>query len=252
MRVIRQVLFLSISLFLFGCANNGKHLYVDGKCISCWNNPLTQETLDYETAGANNYFKLEWHELMLEGLSQNNVRNLGVYGEDYLRFKKGLKTVSLSQNEIKYQREINKAAQDLRNALQKHRLKPAYQITVPSKLEKYDFSNQEFPLRLAGSFRLQSRNNINNLPRNIVVNVTNVEDLPYLKMAPSEAERFLKNRKNGRGLYVRYIVEILDMESASSFNGRIKEIQFINVKPSIVTVRDSEKHAPFQAIKIGS
>ena len=42
-------------------------------------------------------------------------------------------------NEIAYQRNLNKAVGDLSNAISTRKLKPAYQVTVPSKLDSYDF-----------------------------------------------------------------------------------------------------------------
>ncbi|PIE41372.1 MAG: hypothetical protein CSA49_03740 [Gammaproteobacteria bacterium] len=252
MHTISKLLLWSATLFVFGCANNGKHLYVGDNCLSCWNNPLTLETLDYETAGANNYATLNWLDLMLEGLTQNNSNNLSLYGEDYLYHKIGIKTVSLKQNEIRYQKEIHRASQELKVLLEQHRIKPAYQITVPSRLGKYDFNKSEFPLNLARSFQFSGGSGVKILPRKIVVNVSNFESLPNLQMSSSEAERFLKNRNNSRGLYVRYIVEILGVDSPSSFNVRVKEIQYIDVAPSIITKRDREKYAPFKVVKINA
>ena len=66
-------------------------------------------------------------------------------------------------------------------------------------------------------------------------------------MGASEAERFLKKRRNSRGVYVRYILENFAMDMPGSFSARVKEVQFIDTKPSIVTRIDKKK---FQAMKV--
>lgn len=253
MKVLGQSVILVLSVFLIGCSSNGKHVYVDGKCISCWNNPITNETLDYQAIGANNYKELVWGDMMLEGLSRNKVQNVSLYGEDYLIHKVGLKYVSLKNNEISYQRLQMKSADELKSALQKHKLKEAYQSTFSSRIGDYDFSKQAFPVMLAKKLSLKSfkgGNKIKVLPTEIDINIENFSALPSLKMSPKNAEFFLKNGGSGRGLYVRYIVEITDMITPSSFNARVREIQFIDVKPSSFTQLNKEKHQPFRAIKI--
>ena len=234
---------------LSACAVNGKHTYIDGKCISCWNNPITQEPLNHSSSGANNYEVLTWHELMLEGIDVSK-NNLDIYAEDYLNYKYGNQVLSMQGNEISYQRNLNKAAGDLSNAINTRNLKPAYQVTVPSKLDRYDSENQEFPVIQAHSFTLQSRNNTSILPKEIVVNVSNFDALPNLKMSASEAEIFLNKRKNSRHLYVRYILENFEMDIPGSFSARVKEIQFIDENPSIVTVADKDKFQPMKVVSL--
>lgn len=249
MNTLKILITLLIASLLTACAVNGQHSYIGGKCVSCWNNPLTQEPLNYTAAGANNTEVLTWHELMLEGLSGKRD-SLDIYGEDYLRYQYGNKVVSMKGNEIAYQRNINQAIGDLRNAIRSHSLKRAYQVTVPSNIDGYDFEKQEFPVMLAESFILQSDNNINVLPKEIVVSVNNVNELPNLKMAANEAERFLKKRRNSRGIYVRYVLENIEIDVPGIFSARVKEVQFIDVKPSIVTRPDKEKFQPISVVKI--
>ncbi|MBC6905254.1 DUF4852 domain-containing protein [Saccharophagus sp. K07] len=250
MKALRITAIFMFAINFSGCASNGSHIYLDGKCISCWNNPVTKETLDYETAGANNYAELSWQDMMLEGLSRSGIRDLSPYGEDYLRHRIGNKVVSLRNNEISYQRHINQSVSDLESALEAHTLKKTYQITVSSQLENYDFSKNEFPVMLAKSFTLNGGNNIQVLPGKITVNVDNLSELPNLEMSPEEAESFLNARNKSRGLYIRYIVEITGMSSPSVFQSRVREIQFIDVNPNIVTRENKEKHQPFRAVRI--
>jgi len=250
MKGLSVYVILVLMALVAGCATNGSHMYVDGKCISCWNNPLTMETLDYESVGANNYTVLSWHEMMLEGLSRMPAQDLSLYGEDYLKSRIGNKIVSLRNNEISYQKQVARAVTDLNSALQSHTLKPAYQATVSSMLGNYDFGKQEFPVTFVDSFELSGGNNIERLPRKITVNLSNHAALPNLAMTPDQAETFLAARRNARGLYIRYVIEITGMTAPSVFDAKVREIQFIDVKPSIVTREEKEKHAPFQAVKI--
>jgi len=37
-----------ITLAVTACATEGGHTYVGGKCISCWNNPLTKEPINHD------------------------------------------------------------------------------------------------------------------------------------------------------------------------------------------------------------
>lgn len=37
-----------LTLAATGCATEGGHTYVGGKCISCWNNPLTKEPINHD------------------------------------------------------------------------------------------------------------------------------------------------------------------------------------------------------------
>ena len=37
-----------VTLAITGCATEGGHTYVGGKCISCWNNPLTKEPINHD------------------------------------------------------------------------------------------------------------------------------------------------------------------------------------------------------------
>jgi len=249
MNGVNKLIVMFVACLLSACAVNGKHTYIDGKCISCWNNPITQEPLNHSNSGANNYEVLTWHELMLEGLDVSK-NNLDIYAEDYLRYQYGNKVLSMQGNEIAYQRNLNKAVGDLSNAINTRNLKPEYQVTVPSKLDSYDFENQEFPVLQADSFILLSRNNISVLPKEIVINISNFYALPNLKMSDSEAERFLKKRRNSRGLYVRYILENFEMDMPGSFSARVKEIQFIDEKPSIVTKVDKDKFQPMKVVNI--
>lgn len=248
--MLRNALVLLCIASLLGCAVGGKHLYVDGKCISCWNNPVTKETLDYNTLGANNYAPLLWENMMLEGLSRRGVADLSPYGEDYLRHKIGNKIVSVKNNEITYKKKVYKSISELKTELQKHSLKEAYQITVSSQLGKYNFEKEEFPVVLANSFVLSGGNNMSVLPKKIMVNVKNLSDLPNLKMQPDKAEAFLNSRNQSKTLYIRYIVEITDMITESQFQAKIREVQFIDIKPSIVTRDKKEQYAPFSSVKI--
>ncbi len=250
MNKLKFIIIVNLILLSSGCAVNGKHTYINGNCISCWNNPVTQETIDYETAGANNYFRLTWHELMLEGLSQYAKGNNSLYGEDYLRSQLGLKAVSLKNNEITYRREIHRYTLKLNEKLKKHKISPAYQITASSMLGKYDFDKNEFPVRHYRDIKLQGDNNFKNLPKKITVHFTNSSDFPNFMINPDQAERFLERRRNSKGIYIRYIVENLKMNSAGSFDARVKEIQYINVKPSIVTRNNSEKYQPISVYKL--
>ncbi|PVZ66343.1 DUF4852 domain-containing protein [Pelagibaculum spongiae] len=250
MRATRIVILLLVSMISLGCASNGSHMYVEGKCISCWNNPITQETLDYATAGANNYPLLSWKEMMLEGLARKKPRDLAPYGADYLQHQIGLKAHSLKNNEIAYQKAVNRSVRDLGAALNQHKLKTAYQITVSSQIGKYNFANQEFPIRLAKKFKLQGGSNIATLPRHITVLVENQDALPNLKMDADTAESFLDGRNSSKGLYLRYIIEITEMVTERTFKARVREIQFIDVRPSSVTSVNKEKHQPFLVKKI--
>lgn len=248
--MLRTTLVVIFITSLLGCATGGKHIYVDGKCISCWNNPMTKETLDYKTLGANNYEPLIWESMMLEGLSRNSVTDLNPYGADYLRHRIGNKIVSLKNNEISYRKQVAKSVAELKTELEKHSLKEAYQITVPSSLGKYDFEKAEFPVVLSDHVVLQGGNNISTLPSKITVTINNQSDLPNLKMQPDKAEAFLNARNNSKTLYIRYIVEITDMITASQFQSRVREVQFIDIKPSIVTRDKKEQHPPFLSIKV--
>lgn len=250
MKLTRNLICLLSALLISACASNGEHLYFDGRCLSCWNNPLTGETLDYETLGATNYPQLSWKEMMLEGLQRSNTHDLSPYGEDYLQAHIGNKVVSLKNNEITYRKTINEAVNDLNVALSKHSLKQAYQTTLPSKLHTYDFEKQEFPFLMADSFTLVGGNNLKNLPKEIKINIKNLSSIPNLKMEANEAERFLSGRGNGKSLYVRYIVEITEMISPSEFDSYVREIQFIDIKPSIVTRENKEEFAPIKSIRI--
>ncbi|OZG71350.1 hypothetical protein BTA51_20580 [Hahella sp. CCB-MM4] len=244
--VIRELVLLLLIVSLSACTMNGHHTYVNGKCISCWNDIVTRDTLDYETPGANNYRQLTWHPMMLEWLSNQPGNDMSPYGEDYLKSRIGLKAVSLRNNEITYQKEIQRSAGLLADDLSRHSLKPTYQITISSELGKYDVKQHGFPVRHKKVIELKGNNSMINLPKRINVNITNYDQLPMLSMDLNEAERFLGARNNGRWLYLRYIIEVEGGSSIPEFNGRVKEVQFINVSPSIVTREKKEEYAPMQ------
>jgi len=49
MRIFSRLIILSLLVTLFGCAVNGKHIYAaDGKCLSCWNNPLSGKPINHD------------------------------------------------------------------------------------------------------------------------------------------------------------------------------------------------------------
>ena len=47
MKAKNIVITIMLSLVATGCASDG-HTYVGGKCITCWNNPLTKEPINYD------------------------------------------------------------------------------------------------------------------------------------------------------------------------------------------------------------
>ncbi len=250
MKVLFKVVVILLATIVAGCAANGSHDYYNGKCVTCRNDFMAGEMLDYESKGTNNYTQLSWRELMFEGLARNGDTDMLPYGEDYLKHRIGNKAISLQSNEIAYRREIVKSSSELDASLAQHSLKKAYQITLSSQLGAYDFVRKEFPLRFAKSFAFTGGNNIKILPRKIAVNVGNFTEIPNFKISPEDAENFLNARNNSRGVYVRYIVEITKMISPSLFESRVREVQFIDVKPSIVSNTDKEKYQPFRSVKM--
>ncbi|WP_431688894.1 DUF4852 domain-containing protein [Hahella sp. NBU794] len=256
MKIVKILIATLVALYLTGCASNGRHMYVDGKCISCWNNPITEEPLNYEPSESSRHEAqtkqelLTWHALMLEGLSESNVKDLTPYGEDYLKHNLGIKFVSQRNNEISYRKDIHRATLELESALAQHSLNNAYQITVPVELGKYDFDKEAFPFRPAKDFTLRGGSNIEILPREITVTVENPSEIPSLKMSTEDAESFLNHRNNGRWVYVRYIIEITGMSTPSAFQSQVREVQFIDINPSIVTRDNKEVYPPFRSVKI--
>lgn len=259
MSLFRNAVLSIFALSLWGCAVDGKHLYVEGKCVSCWQDTFKKDKSDYEIIGANNYDIISWQELALEGLSREDNLNVATYGEDYLTYKLGSNSDhSLTihgytkRNELTYRRDVKKATEQLESDLHKHQLKPIYQITMPSTLDNYDFDRQEFPVDYTTGVTLEGGKDIKLLPKEISVIFDNYQDFPELKMPPHTAENFLKGRNQKRKLFIRYIFEINAMTTQSSFQGTVKEIQFIDVVPKkyYQTRKEIEKYAPFEAIQL--
>lgn len=48
MKITKILGIIIIMLAASSCATEGGHTYVGGKCISCWNNPLTKEPINHD------------------------------------------------------------------------------------------------------------------------------------------------------------------------------------------------------------
>lgn len=125
MKVLFKVVVILLATIVAGCAANGSHDYYNGKCVTCRNDFMAGEMLDYESKGTNNYTQLSWRELMFEGLARNGDTDMLPYGEDYLKHRIGNKAISLQSNEIAYRREIVKSSSELDASLAQHSLKKA-------------------------------------------------------------------------------------------------------------------------------
>lgn len=256
---MKKIALLILVLFFTACAVNGKHMYVDGKCLSCWNNPLTGDALNYSKADVRNtgdgfanqsHAIISWQEMILEGLSRSGASNLNAYGEDYLKYQEGSRISYLKSNEISYQKKVSESVLELKSAVENHVPKSLYQITLASEVGKYDFLKKEFPVRLFDRVSLLGSNSMVSLPREITVSFDNFSEVPNLKMMPNEAERFLDSRNKSRGIYIRYIFEVSSMISASAFRANIKKIQFLDLKPSMESRNKKEKYPSFKSVEI--
>ena len=248
MKAVKLMLTMIGLVFLIGCSSNGKHLYVDGKCITCINNPFTDKPLNYGSSDNNKYQVITWKEFMLEGLSQKGITDLSPYNEDYLLYNIGYND-SLMKNEIAYKKEISKQMAVLRSELNSHELKRTYQITLPSKVGKYDFQKEEFPMNYSKSFILQGGNFLKALPKSITINIINFSELINFKIEADKADIFLSKRPSSRGLYVRYIIEITKMIDVSFFQAKVLEVQFIDIIPSVHTKKNKEEYMAYKTIK---
>lgn len=245
-----QWLALACVLTFTGCTVNGHHTYIGGKCVSCWRNPVTMEQVDSTVAGSNLHPRLEWNELIVEQVRQYGMQDEQLVYEDYLLSEIGSRARNLRQNEFAYPRAVSEAGEHLQQQLVTNRLESSYQFTAPSQIEEYDFDKQEFPVRLIDHLEVHGPSNVQVLPRNIQVNFTNARELPNFQLSPTEAEAFLAARNASRGIYVRYVLEDVTAVLPGSFNARVREIQFIDVKPSTLVSHRKEELPPLKSLTL--
>lgn len=234
-----------------GCASNGKHLYVDGRCISCWNDVRTGQPIDSGDIGANHLAVLNWNDLIITQLRENHVSSVEPYAHDYLKYVEGINYSNIARNEITLRKSIAGAKGELNHLVSSNQLKNRYQFTFPSQLEEYDFEKGEFPVRMAAEISTNpNRSDLTNLPNEIVVQIENSNEIPGWKIRENEAEAFLNGRRMSKGIYVRYILSSVKYVAPAVFSAKVDEVQFINVKPSVVTRENKEKHEPTKIVKM--
>ena len=89
MRKYNYFIFFPFVLTIVGCVSNGEQVYVEGKCVTCWNNPITGKSVNYDKK-ANDNRNQNNNEQKIYSASQSNESPGNKYCHKRIKYKKDI------------------------------------------------------------------------------------------------------------------------------------------------------------------